>query len=695
MALTYRTKNQANLGSGDPITVALTTQAGDSLLVCFISSATTAARTGGSPTWNGVALTQAGTAQAGSAECNSELWYMLNPALGSYNVSVPNTGTKATRVMAAVFTGSPPALFGTPQQTGTSGANPACTINSVPIGGLAAAVDGGGYKDPPTGRSYTSLYENDEGVYSTNAQYGEFAVVTNVTMGWSFAGSDDVSMVMAAWCEDDLALSKTATASSVFGVGFEAAKAVDGNYTTYWSSITGHDPEWIYVDLANYYTVERIKLVWEPAYGDEYQLQVSNNASDWTDVYSTASGNGGTDDITLVTPTVGRYVRMYGTSRGTAYGYAIYDFEVYGTLLLVFSPSVTNTLDLSDNVSVGVSLADLAVEVTDSLDLADSTAGEMSLWEISASDTLDMADDPAAELSLWEAVAGDAMDLADAATAELSLWEAVITDTLDLADGSEGVVPLIPADVADALDVADTAAAEVTGEAAAQAAEALDLAESVTLEATPLEIAVSDTLDAADNPAAEMSLWEASASDALDLADNAAGEMSLWEIGVADSLAVAEAAAGELDIVPIEVSDALAMAESLTVAADMQVIVQVESMDLADTASAQLTVLEPEIADALDLADSAEARLTPLAAEVADGLGLDEGLSIYQTPLTVSLADQVGLAETAAVETNPLEVAVADAMGVEAAVYLTAAAGIVLVVGMNGGMRDLCGGITA
>src|SRR5262249_55601459 len=40
------------------------------------------------------------------------------------------------------------------------------------------------------------------------------------------------------------------------------------------------------------------------------------------------TGNGGVDDLALNTN--GRYVRMYGTKRGTAYGYSLFEFEVYG-----------------------------------------------------------------------------------------------------------------------------------------------------------------------------------------------------------------------------------------------------------------------------------------------------------------------------------------------------------------------------
>ncbi len=67
-------------------------------------------------------------------------------------------------------------------------------------------------------------------------------------------------------------------------------------------------------------------LQWESAYAKAFQIQVSNDASNWTTVYSTTTGTGGTQ--TLPVSGTGRYVRMYGTQRATGYGYSLYEFQV-------------------------------------------------------------------------------------------------------------------------------------------------------------------------------------------------------------------------------------------------------------------------------------------------------------------------------------------------------------------------------
>ncbi|CAN7188289.1 discoidin domain-containing protein [Paenibacillus sp. LjRoot56] len=124
----------------------------------------------------------------------------------------------------------------------------------------------------------------------------------------------------------NLALSKPVTVSS--DSGSTAGWAVDGNISTRWGSLRT-DNEWIYVDLGSNRTIDGVKLLWEVAYGKSYQIQVSANAVNWTNVYSTTSGNGGTDDISFA-PTSARYVRMNATERGTTYGYSLWEFEVYG-----------------------------------------------------------------------------------------------------------------------------------------------------------------------------------------------------------------------------------------------------------------------------------------------------------------------------------------------------------------------------
>lgn len=126
---------------------------------------------------------------------------------------------------------------------------------------------------------------------------------------------------------DNLAYKKPAVASSVSADAGDASAVADGNNGSRWSS-NYTDDEWVYVDLGESKPVKSVVLNWETAYAKAYKLQVSEDARNWTDIYTTDNSNGGFEHL-MVTPSKGRYVRMLGIKRATQYGYSLYDFEVY------------------------------------------------------------------------------------------------------------------------------------------------------------------------------------------------------------------------------------------------------------------------------------------------------------------------------------------------------------------------------
>jgi hypothetical protein len=121
---------------------------------------------------------------------------------------------------------------------------------------------------------------------------------------------------------------KVATASSTESALYPASAAVDGSTTTRWSSAFS-DPQWLEVDLGASATVSSVTLNWEAAYARSFGIQVSSDNTNWTSIYSTTTGAGGVQNLTV--SGTGRYVRMYGTVRATAYGYSLWEFQVYGS----------------------------------------------------------------------------------------------------------------------------------------------------------------------------------------------------------------------------------------------------------------------------------------------------------------------------------------------------------------------------
>lgn len=149
------------------------------------------------------------------------------------------------------------------------------------------------------------------------------ALLGGLLLGWSERAG--------AAADPLLSRGKAATASSTEGSSYAAGKAFDGSTSTRWASAEGKDPQWLRVDLGANATVSRVKLSWEAAYAKAYRLEVSADGVTWTTVAEEKAGNGGTDDWTGLAGK-GRYVRMYGTARGTSYGYSLLEMEVYGAL---------------------------------------------------------------------------------------------------------------------------------------------------------------------------------------------------------------------------------------------------------------------------------------------------------------------------------------------------------------------------
>uniref|UniRef100_UPI003BF91618 discoidin domain-containing protein n=1 Tax=Rubrolithibacter danxiaensis TaxID=3390805 RepID=UPI003BF91618 len=151
----------------------------------------------------------------------------------------------------------------------------------------------------------------------------------------------------------NLALNKFATASSYENITtMPASYAIDGNSTgTRWSSAFS-DPQYITVDLGASYNVNQVKITWENAYGKDFKIQVSDDNLTWTDLKVVTGNTLLANDYTGLSGS-GRYVRMYGTARGTGYGFSMYEFEVYGTPVVTYSWSRAAVTGISNSAVTG------------------------------------------------------------------------------------------------------------------------------------------------------------------------------------------------------------------------------------------------------------------------------------------------------------------------------------------------------
>ncbi|WP_328537564.1 discoidin domain-containing protein [Streptomyces sp. NBC_00344] len=177
--------------------------------------------------------------------------------------------------------------------------------------------------------------DNGDGTLTAKApdKVGVYKAYVKATDGKGNAGIETKSVRVVPPKADGTNVSqgRAATASSfqtdpTGGCPCGAANAVDGNTATRWAS-DWSDPQWLQVDLGAKTTFKHVQLIWDPAYAKAYDIQTSDNGTDWTTVTSVTDGNGNIDDIDVSGS--GRYVRMRGTARGSGYGYSLYEFGVY------------------------------------------------------------------------------------------------------------------------------------------------------------------------------------------------------------------------------------------------------------------------------------------------------------------------------------------------------------------------------
>lgn len=152
------------------------------------------------------------------------------------------------------------------------------------------------------------------GTYSITAHYGTLTATTAIAVV-------DFTAV-------NLALGKPVAATSQ--QNNSARYVTDGNTTTRWESEWGVDPQDVTVNLRETYTIDRVVLLWEAAAAKTYEIQTSTDGKLWTTAGRYTIDKAGRHEHTF-DPVKARFVRIHGTQRlMTAYGYSLYEMEVYG-----------------------------------------------------------------------------------------------------------------------------------------------------------------------------------------------------------------------------------------------------------------------------------------------------------------------------------------------------------------------------
>ena len=163
---------------------------------------------------------------------------------------------------------------------------------------------------------------------------------------------------------ENVALNKTGYSSSNETADLTADKAFDGDTSSRssrWSSNTGGAPHWLYVDLGEQRDVKTVRIYWETRKATNYEIQISDDAKDWTSVKTIDNRPASTTDtITLENTVKARYVRLYieafdakdPDSDGSWNSISVYEMEVYGG-----TPAVSMG-DIGNMISVDTPTAD-------------------------------------------------------------------------------------------------------------------------------------------------------------------------------------------------------------------------------------------------------------------------------------------------------------------------------------------------
>jgi len=249
-----------------------------------------------------------------------------NTGAGAYDIGWTNAGQWFNYTVEVATAGTYTVSFRVASPYGITDALHIDNSSGTNLSGAVAVPNTGGYETWTTVTASVTLPAGEQTL-----------TVDQDSNGWNFhymafasgsgGGTPPPPPPTGQYCgEQDVAMDQPTTASSVqSGTTYDAVDATNGGGSR-WSSASS-DPQWLEVDLGSTQQICGVALDWEAAYATAFQIQVSSDNATWTTIYSTTTGTGGSQSLT-VTGT-GRYIRMYGTARGTQFGYSLFDFDVY------------------------------------------------------------------------------------------------------------------------------------------------------------------------------------------------------------------------------------------------------------------------------------------------------------------------------------------------------------------------------
>ena len=166
------------------------------------------------------------------------------------------------------------------------------------------------------------------------------------------------------------------------------ALAIDGNTGSRWETAAS-DPQWICVDFGERKKFNTVQLVHEGAYIKTYDIQISDDGTNFTTikhVSETLAGFPHEQTIELNFDYAAQYMRIYGTERGTGWGYSLWELRAMysgASVLTSITLAAADTKTLVGGAGVVLTATPkdqkgAAMEETVSYEITPAAAGHMS-----------------------------------------------------------------------------------------------------------------------------------------------------------------------------------------------------------------------------------------------------------------------------------------------------------------------------
>jgi hypothetical protein len=175
-----------------------------------------------------------------------------------------------------------------------------------------------------------------------------YVSVTGATTytGAGYSGTNYIKTLAGKDLGQNLALGKSISASSVFGTGYEAARANDGDLNSRWNAADGQaNSQWLEINFGANTTFSNVRMVESFDRVSSYNIQYYNGSS-WINCASgTTIGSNGTAGFSAVTAS---RVRLYINTASQCP--SINEFEVYNG---AYGIDETTLIDLGPYISNG------------------------------------------------------------------------------------------------------------------------------------------------------------------------------------------------------------------------------------------------------------------------------------------------------------------------------------------------------